>query len=125
MQLNLAAAHRREKSDFVARVEYRVPRSKFLIARSHDRRAIPGEFRSAGNIHRKELFDGHGVREAEGFLGVPDNIFQTAEKQDLHTHSLGDRGHSKIVTRAKETCEGTTKHFAFSAREYALSNSIP
>jgi len=122
MQLNLAAAHRREKSDFVARVEYRVPRSKFLIARSHDRRAILSEFRSAGGIHSKELFDGHGVREVEGFLGVPDNIFQAAEKQDLHTHSLGDRGHSKIVTRAKETCEGTTKHFAFSAREYVLKN---
>jgi hypothetical protein len=103
--LNLAAAHGREKGHFVAGVEHRVPLGKFLISGSHDRRAIFGKVRDALGIKREELLDGRSIREVNGFLGLPNHIFQAAEEKDLHTDSLGDRRHKRIVSRAARSSQ--------------------
>ena len=57
---DLAAAHGREKGNFVAGAERGVPGSKFLVARSDDRGAEFCEFGMARGVQSEELLDGGG-----------------------------------------------------------------
>jgi hypothetical protein len=45
------------------------------------------------------MFNGGGVGGVDGVLGLADEVFEAAEKQDLEATGLGDRGHTGIVTR--------------------------
>jgi hypothetical protein len=93
-----AAAHGREESDFVAGVERSVPGGEFLVAGSDERRAEFCELGMARGVESEELFDGGGFGGGEGFLGVADDFFQTAEEEDFEANGLGNGGHGEIVT---------------------------
>ncbi len=54
----------------------------------------------ARGIEGEELFDGRGVGDLDGIFGEADELLEPAEKQDLHANRLGDRCHTRIVTRA-------------------------
>lgn len=95
-----SAADGRQKGHFVAGMERRIPRSEFLIARSHDGRSVFDKFRNPRDVSGKELLDGGSVAKIQRFLGVADDIFQAAEEQDLYTSTLGNKGHRRIVARA-------------------------
>lgn len=56
-----AAAHGREERDFIAGMKRGIPRGKFLVARSDERRAVFGEIRMARGVESEELFDRRGV----------------------------------------------------------------
>jgi hypothetical protein len=90
---NLATAHRRKESDLVAGVKRRIPRCKFLIARSDERRTVLGEVWEARNVESEKLLDGRGLGDFERFLGKTDDVFQAPEEQHLHANRLGDGRH--------------------------------
>jgi hypothetical protein len=81
-----AAAHGREKGNFVAGTESGIPGGKFLVAGSDNGGAIFGEIRMAGGVKGKELLDGGAVRELKGILRLAGEFLETAEKEDLHTN---------------------------------------
>ena len=86
-----------KERDFIARINHRIPRGKFLIARGHDGRAIFGKLGKARGIPGEKLFDGGGIGKVQRFLRVPDDIFQASEKQDLDAYALRDSSHTGIV----------------------------
>lgn len=83
-----ATAHWRKESHFVAGVERGVPGSEFLIARSDHGRAVFGKFGKAAGIDGEELLDGGSVSKIQRFLDMADDVFQTAEEEDLDANSL-------------------------------------
>ena len=90
-----------KESDFVARIDHRIPSRKFLVARGHDGRAIFGKLRKVAGIPGEKLLDGGGIGKVQRFLGVPDDIFQASEKQDLDAYALRDSGHTGIVAHGE------------------------
>lgn len=84
----LATAYWRKERNFVAGMERSIPGSEFLVARSDNGGAILGKRRNALGIESKELLDGGGVRKLKGFFGLPDDVFQTAKEQNLHSDGL-------------------------------------
>lgn len=98
--MNLAAAYRREESNFVAGMQQGVPCSKLLIARCHHGRAVFGQLGNALRIEPKELLDRGSLVEVKRPLGLADNVFQAAEEKDFDANCLGDRRHKGIVARA-------------------------
>ena len=98
--MNLAATDGREEGDFVAGMKRSIPRSKFLIARSHNGGAIFGEFGNALRIEGEEVLDGGSIVEVQRFFGLADNIFQTAKEEHFDANRLRNRGHTGIVARA-------------------------
>jgi hypothetical protein len=60
-----AAAHGREKRDFVAGADRRIPGGEFLVARSDNRGAVFCELRMARGVESEELLDRRGVCELE------------------------------------------------------------
>lgn len=86
--LNLAAADRREESDFVARMEQGVPSCKLLISGSDDGRAIFGHLGNTLRIKSKELFDRGSIVNVQRFFRLADNIFQSPEEQYLDAYGL-------------------------------------
>jgi len=97
---DLAAAHGREEGDFVTGVKRCVPRSELLIVGSDDRRAVFCKFRNALGVECEELLNGGGFRDFERFLGMANDVLQTAKEEDLHANRLRDRRHRGIVARA-------------------------
>jgi len=83
-----AAAYRREKGDFVAGTERRIPGGKFLVARSDNRGAVFCKLGMTRGIEGKKLLDGRGIGELEGILGMAGEFLEAAEKQDLHANRL-------------------------------------
>lgn len=55
----------------------------------------------AGAVAGKEIFDGRTFGEIDGFFGVADNFFQTAEEEDLDANCGGGGWHRRIVTLRK------------------------
>lgn len=90
---NLAAAHRREKSDFVAGVKRSIPRRKLLIARGDQRRAVLGEVRDARDVKSEELLDGRALGDFKRFFGKANGVFQAPKEQHLHANRLRDGRH--------------------------------
>jgi hypothetical protein len=84
----LAAAHGREKGDFVAGTERRIPGGEFLIARSDHRGAVFHELGMARRVESEKLLDRGGVGELSGVLGVAGELLEAAEKQDLYANRL-------------------------------------
>lgn len=75
-----AAAHGREKGDFVAGAQRRFPCSEFLVARSNYRGAIFCQLRMACRVKCEKLFDRCGFGRVDGILGTADEFFETAEE---------------------------------------------
>jgi len=80
-------------------MEHRIPSDKFLVAGGHDGGAVFGKLRNTRGIQGEKLLDGGSIGEVQRFPGLPDDIFQTSEKQDLYVHALRDRGHTRIVAQ--------------------------
>jgi len=83
-----AAAHGREKGDFVTGAERRIPSGKFLVARSDNRGAVFCELGMAGGIESEKVLDGRGVCELDGMLGMAGELLETAEKEDRDANRL-------------------------------------
>jgi hypothetical protein len=84
----LASADRGKKSDFIASAERSAPRGKFLIARGDQRGAEAGQLGIAPAVVGEELLDGRAGCELDTVFGAADDVFKTAEKEDLDTHGL-------------------------------------
>jgi len=83
-----AAAHGREKGDFVAGAQRSIPGGEFLVARSDYRGAVFCELGVARRVDSEKLFDCRGVSQLGGVLGVAGELFETAEKEDRHANRL-------------------------------------
>jgi hypothetical protein len=94
-----ATTDRWKESDFVARIDRRIPSHKFLVAGGYDGRAIFGKPRNARAIPGKKLLDAGSIRKVQECLGLPDDILQAPEKQDLYAYALRDSGHTGIVAQ--------------------------
>ncbi len=75
-----AAAHGRQKGDFVAGAQRRIPCSEFLVARSNYRRAVFCQLRMARSVKSKKLLDRCGFGGLDGILGLTCKLFETAEE---------------------------------------------
>jgi len=78
----LAAAHGRQKRDFVAAVERRIPSGKFLVARSDNRGTIFCKLGMARDVKSKKLLDRCGLGGLDGVLDVAGEFLEAAEKED-------------------------------------------
>ena len=86
--MNLATTNRREESDFVPRMKQGVPRSEFLIAGSHNGRAVLGQLGNALRVRSEELLDSGSVSNVQRFLELADNVLQAAKEQHLDADGL-------------------------------------
>ncbi len=75
-----AAAHGRQKGDFVAGAQRRIPGGEFLVARSDYRGAILCQLRMARSVKSEELLDRCCVGGLDGILGVACELFEAAEE---------------------------------------------
>jgi hypothetical protein len=83
-----AAAHGREKGDFVAGAERRIPGGELLIARSDHRGAVFCKIRNPRRVDSEELLNRHCVCELDGIFGMAGEFLKAAEKQDFHANRL-------------------------------------
>lgn len=83
-----ATAHGREKGDFVAGMERRIPGGEFLVTRSDNRGTVFCEVGMARGIEGEKLLDRRGVCELDGIFGKAGEFLETAEKQNLHANCL-------------------------------------
>lgn len=93
-----AAAYGRQEGNFVASVKGGVPRCELPIAGGDQRRAVLLKFGVTADIAGKKGFDIGLDRKVYGFLGAPEDFFQSPEKQDLDADGLGNGRHQTIVT---------------------------
>jgi hypothetical protein len=105
MDLASATADRREKGDFIARTERRVPCSEFLVPRRDQRATIAGEFGRTRTKLCKEILDARTRCQLDGFLRTAGNFFEAAEEEYLYANRRVYTGgrhttHRRIVTRA-------------------------
>jgi hypothetical protein len=77
-----AATYGREKRDFVAGEERRIPGGEFLVARSDHRGAVFCELGMARGVESEKLLDGRGVGELGGVFGMAGEFLEAAEKED-------------------------------------------
>jgi len=83
-----ATAYGREKRDFVAGTERRIPGREFLVARSDDRRAVFCELGMARGIESEKLLDRGGVCKLDGMLGMAGEFLEAAEEEDRDANRL-------------------------------------
>ena len=83
-----AAAHGREKRDFVAGAERRIPGGEFLVARSDNRGAVFCELGMPRGVESEELLDRRGICELHGMLGMAGEFLKAAEKEDRDANRL-------------------------------------
>jgi len=83
-----AAADGREKGDFVAGAQQRIPSGELLITRSDNGRAVFCELGMARGIESEELLDRGGIGEVNGILSPAGKFFEAAEKEDLYANCL-------------------------------------
>ena len=93
-----ATTDRRKESDFVARIDRRIPSRKFPVAGGHDGRAIFSKLRNSLAIPGEKLLDAGSIGKVQECLGLPDDIFQASKEQDLYSYALRDSGHTGIVS---------------------------
>lgn len=82
-------------------MQRRAPSSKFLIARSDQRSAKPGELGVIHAIVREKRFDRRAVGQLDRVFRLADDFFESAEEKYLHARSLGREAHKRIVTRGR------------------------
>jgi hypothetical protein len=75
-----AAAHGRQKGDFVAGAQGRIPWSEFLVSRSDYRGAVFCQLRMARSVKSKKLLDSCRVGRLDGILDLTCKLFETAEE---------------------------------------------
>jgi hypothetical protein len=83
-----ATAHGREKRDFVAGAERRIPRGEFLVARGDHRGAVFCELGMARGVESEKLLDRRGVYELDGIVGAAGEFLEAAEKEDADANRL-------------------------------------
>src|SRR5437016_908226 len=83
-----AAAYGREKRDFVAGTERRIPCGEFLVARSDSRGAVFCELGMTRGVESEKLLERRGVCELDGVLGMAGEFLEAAEKEDRDANRL-------------------------------------
>ena len=80
-------------------MQRRAPRGKFLIVRSNQRTAKARELGMIRAIVGEKRFNRRTIRQLDGVFRVTDDLFEAAEKKDLHARGLESKAHKRIVTR--------------------------
>ena len=88
MDMDLPAAHGREKAYLIARMKRRSPRGKFLVARGNQRAAIACQLRVARDILRKNTFDQRPFGQLDRVFGAPSDFLQPAKKEHFYADGL-------------------------------------
>ena len=83
-----AATHGREKCDFIAGMERRIPGGEFLVAGSDERGTEFGEIGMACDALREELLDRRGISQLDIFLRATNNFFQPAKEEHFYADCL-------------------------------------
>ena len=83
----LAAAHRREKRNFVAGMERRAPGREFLIARRNQRAAVARQFRLQRDAARKQRFDGRAFGKFKHIFRTSGDFLETAKEKHLDANA--------------------------------------
>src|SRR5882757_6970180 len=98
MDIDLPAAHGREKANLIALMKGCSPRGKFLVARSNQRAAIARQLRAARGILRKNTFDWGPFGQLDRVFGAASDFLQSAKKEHFYADGLCDDWHRQIVT---------------------------
>jgi hypothetical protein len=101
MENRLATAYGREKGNFIAGMERRVPRGEFLIARGDQRRAKACEFGMLCSIVREKRFDRRTIGKLNRIFRMADNFFESPEEEHFDPRGLYRETHWRIVTRKR------------------------
>ena len=84
----LAAAYRREKSNFIPGMERRAPRGKFLVPRGDQRCPEARKLGMTRAIVREKRFDRRAVGKLDRVFRMADNFLEAAEEKNLYARSL-------------------------------------
>ena len=87
-RIALTAANRREKRNFIAGMQGRAPRRKFLIPRRNERRTKASQLGVTGAIPRKQFLDRRTVAQLGTIFRPSHNFLEPAKKKHLDAHGL-------------------------------------